>query len=550
MADFLDSIGYVRWALHALIWLPALGIGLVLWSEEAWAKTLAFWWSIGVFVLSLGLWWAFDPTEAGMQMQSTTPWIATWGVSYSLGIDGISLFMVMLTTFTTSLAILGSFNYIKTRERSFYALMLLLEAAVIGVFVATDVFLFYVFFELTLVPMYFIVGVWGGERRIYAAIKFFLYTAFGSLLMLVGILYLFTRAKTLLGFPTFAYADLLQVPLTGTEQLWLFAAFAVAFSVKVPLFPLHTWLPDAHVEAPTPGSVILAAVLLKMGTYGFLRFLLPLFPLAAKHPTVVMTMLVLGLIGILYTAWVAAVQPDAKKLVAYTSVAHMGFVVIGIFALTVNGLQGGLLVMISHGISTGALFLLLGMLYERRHTRTIADFGGIARVAPWFATAFVITALTSIGLPGTSGFVGEFLALLGTFETHPVIAFLATLGVIFAAYYMLPMVQTIFFNELDKDENRDIQDLSPREMTILAPLCALMLVIGWNPTPILERMEPSVRAVIERVEAASPQASILEQNDIEIATVPPWEGADAPDEPTPDGDDAEDRVTDGDEQAG
>ena len=550
MADFLDSIGYVRWALHALIWLPALGIGLVLWSEEAWAKTLAFWWSIGVFVLSLGLWWAFDPTEAGMQMQSTTPWIATWGVSYSLGIDGISLFMVMLTTFTTSLAILGSFNYIKTRERSFYALMLLLEAAVIGVFVATDVFLFYVFFELTLVPMYFIVGVWGGERRIYAAIKFFLYTAFGSLLMLVGILYLFTRAKTLLGFPTFAYADLLQVPLTGTEQLWLFAAFAVAFSVKVPLFPLHTWLPDAHVEAPTPGSVILAAVLLKMGTYGFLRFLLPLFPLAAKHPTVVMTMLVLGLIGILYTAWVAAVQPDAKKLVAYTSVAHMGFVVIGIFALTVNGLQGGLLVMISHGISTGALFLLLGMLYERRHTRTIADFGGIARVAPWFATAFVITALTSIGLPGTSGFVGEFLALLGTFETHPVIAFLATLGVIFAAYYMLPMVQTIFFNELDKDENRDIQDLSPREMTILAPLCALMLVIGWNPTPILERMEPSVRAVIERVEAASQQASILEQNDIEIATVPPWEGADAPDEPTPDGDDAEDRVTDGDEQAG
>ena len=550
MADFLDSIGYVRWALHALIWLPALGIGLVLWSEEAWAKTLAFWWSIGVFVLSLGLWWAFDPTEAGMQMQSTTPWIATWGVSYSLGIDGISLFMVMLTTFTTSLAILGSFNYIKTRERSFYALMLLLEAAVIGVFVATDVFLFYVFFELTLVPMYFIVGVWGGERRIYAAIKFFLYTAFGSLLMLVGILYLFTRAKTLLGFPTFAYADLLQVPLTGTEQLWLFAAFAVAFSVKVPLFPLHTWLPDAHVEAPTPGSVILAAVLLKMGTYGFLRFLLPLFPLAAKHPTVVMTMLVLGLIGILYTAWVAAVQPDAKKLVAYTSVAHMGFVVIGIFALTVNGLQGGLLVMISHGISTGALFLLLGMLYERRHTRTIADFGGIARVAPWFATAFVITALTSIGLPGTSGFVGEFLALLGTFETHPVIAFLATLGVIFAAYYMLPMVQTIFFNKLDKDENRDIQDLSPREMTILAPLCALMLVIGWNPTPILERMEPSVRAVIERVEAASQQASILEQNDIEIATVPPWEGADAPDEPTPDGDDAEDRVTDGDEQAG
>lgn len=502
MTALLESVGYSGWALHALIWLPVLGVGLVLWADEAQAKILAFWWSIGVFVLSLGLWWAFDPTRGDMQMVSTTPWIETWGVSYSLGIDGISLFMVMLTTFTTSLAILGSFNYIQKRERSFYALMLLLEAAVIGVFVATDVFLFYVFFELTLVPMYFIVGIWGGERRIYAAIKFFLYTAFGSLLMLVGILYLFAKAKLVLGLPTFAYADLLQVPLTGTEQLWLFTAFALAFSVKVPLFPLHTWLPDAHVEAPTPGSVILAAVLLKMGTYGFLRFLLPLFPVAAQHPTVVTTMLVLGVIGIIYTAWVAAVQPDAKKLVAYTSVAHMGFVVLGIFALNVNGIQGGLVVMISHGISTGALFLLLGMLYERRHTRTIADFGGIARVAPWFATAFVITALASIGLPGTSGFVGEFLALLGTFESHPTIAFIATLGVIFAAYYMLPMVQTVFFNKLETDENRQIKDLSSREMVILAPLCALMILIGWHPTPLLERMEPSVRAVIERVEAA------------------------------------------------
>ena len=502
MIAMLDAIGFGGWALHALIWLPVLGMVLVLWADEARAKTLAFWWSIGVFVLSLGLWWAFDSTQAGMQMESTTPWISSWGVTYSLGIDGISLFMVMLTTFTTSIAVLGSFNYIKNRERAFYALMLLMEAAVVGVFVATDVFLFYVFFELTLVPMYFIIGIWGGVRRVYAAIKFFLYTAFGSLLMLVGILYLFWRAKTSLGTATFAYADFLQVPLTGAEQLWLFTAFALAFSVKVPLFPFHTWLPDAHVEAPTPGSVILAAVLLKMGTYGFLRFLLPFFPVAAKHPAVVTVMLVLGVIGILYTAWVAAAQPDAKKLVAYTSVAHMGFVVLGIFALTVNGLQGGLVVMISHGISTGALFLLLGMMYERRHTRTIADFGGIGRVTPWFATAFVITALASIGLPGTSGFVGEFLALLGTFETHPVIAVIATVGVIFAAYYMLPMVQTVFFNKLEKPENREMQDLSPREMAILAPLCALMIWIGWNPTPVLERMEPSVRAVIERVEAA------------------------------------------------
>jgi NADH-quinone oxidoreductase subunit M len=502
MTALLDAIGYDGWALHALIWLPVLGIGVVLSADETRAKTLAFWWSMAVFVLSLGLWWAFDPAYGGMQMESTTPWISVWGVSYSLGIDGISLFMVMLTTFSTSMAILGSFNYIATNQRAFYALMLLLEAAVIGVFSATDLFLFYVFFELTLVPMYFIVGIWGGERRIYAAIKFFLYTAFGSLLMLVAILYLVWRARTLLGAPTFAFADLLQVPLTGTEQLWLFAAFALAFGVKVPVFPLHTWLPDAHVEAPTPGSVILAAVLLKMGTYGFVRFLLPFFPVAAQHPTVVTVMLVLGVVGILYTAWVAAVQPDAKKLVAYTSVAHMGFVVLGVFALTVNGLQGGLIVMISHGISTGALFLLLGMLYERRHTREIAAFGGIARVAPWFATAFVITALASIGLPGTSGFVGEFLALLGAFETHPVLAGVATLGVIFAAYYMLPMVQSVFFNALDDTENRQMQDLTRREMAILAPMCALMIWIGWHPTPLLERMEPSVRAVIERVEAA------------------------------------------------
>ena len=510
MTALLDSIGYAGWALHALIWLPVLGIGLVLWAEEERAKTVAFWWSVFVFALSLGLWWAFDPASGSMQMETTTPWIPSWGVNYSLGIDGISLFMVLLSTFSTSIAILGSFNYIKTKQRAFYALMLLLEAAVIGVFLATDVFLFYVFFELTLVPMYFIVGIWGGERRIYAAIKFFLYTAFGSLLMLVGILYLFWKAKTFMGMPTFAYADFLIVGLSGTEQLWLFAAFALAFSVKVPVFPLHTWLPDAHVEAPTPGSVILAAVLLKMGTYGFLRFLLPLFPLAAQHETVVMTMMVLAVIGILYTAWVAAVQPDAKKLVAYTSVAHMGFVVLGIFALTVNGLQGGLVVMISHGISTGARFLLLGMLYERRHTRTIADFGGIARVAPLFATAFLITALASIGLPGTSGFVGEFLALLGAFETHPTLAFLATLGVIFAAYYMLPMVQTVFFNKLETDENREIQDLSRREMVIMAPLCALMILIGWHPTPILERMEPSVQVVIERVEEAGARAAALD----------------------------------------
>ena len=519
----LNAIAYESWVLHALIWLPVVGTVHVLWAAEHRAKVLALRWSLVVFVLSVGLWWAYDPALGGeYQLVSSLPWIAAWGVNYALGIDGISLFMVLLTTFTTPLAVLGAFNYIQERQKPFYALMLLLEVGVVGVFTSIDLFLFYVFFELTLVPMYFIIGIWGGERRIYAAIKFFLYTAVGSLLMLVGILYIYVRGKTLLGVASFAFVDLLQIPLTSTEQMWLFGAFALAFAIKVPVFPFHTWLPDAHVEAPTPGSVVLAAVLLKMGTYGFVRFLLPFFPLAVRHPTVVSLMLVLGVIGIIYAAWVAAVQPDAKKLVAYTSVAHMGFVVIGVFALNLNGLQGGLLVMISHGISTGALFLLIGMLYERRHTRLIEEFGGIGRVAPWLATAFVITALASIGLPGTSGFVGEFLALIGAFEDHPGVGIFAATGVIFAAYYMLPMVQSVFFNALDKPENQAVQDLSRREVAILAPMIALMIVIGVFPTPLLRRTEPSVQMVLERVwEGVPPSGAFIQGAGAELIEVGP-----------------------------
>ncbi len=500
MTDSLASIQilYEGWILHALVWLPILGLVHVMTSAGERAKNVAFWWSAAVFVLSLGLWWTFDAGSGGFTLESSTPWIESWGVSYALGLDGISVFMVLLTTLITPIAILGSFEYVKTRRRAFYALMLLLQTGVTGVFLATDIFLFYVFFELTLIPMYFIVGIWGGERRIYAAVKFFLYTAVGSLLMLVAILYIYFSSGT----GSFSYEAFLAADLSMREQLWLFAAFALAFGIKVPIFPLHTWLPDAHVEAPTPGSVILASLLLKMGTYGFLRFLLPLFPGASQHPTVVAVMLALGVAGIIYAAWVAAVQPDAKKLVAYTSVAHMGFVMIGVFALTVNGLQGGLVVMISHGVSTGALFLLLGMMYERRHSRLIEDFGGIGRVAPMFATAFVITALASIGLPGTSGFIGEFLALIGTFETHAVTAIVAATGVIFAAYYMLPMVQRVLFNKLDKPENRSFADLSRREMVVLGPLVALMIWVGVYPTPFLERMEPSVQVVLERVEGA------------------------------------------------
>ena len=499
MNALLDSVGYDAWVLHALVWLPVLGMGLVLWSDEERAKKVAFWWSLGVLVLSLGLWWAFDATEAGFQMTSTTPWIESWGVSYSLGLDGISLFMVILTTLSTSLAILGSFNYIQTRQRAFYALMLLLEAGVVGVFVATDVLLFYVFFELTLVPMYFIVGVWGGERRIYAAIKFFLFTALGSLLMLVGILYLFWRAKNLLGAPTFAYSDFLLIPLSGTEQLWLFIAFALAFSVKVPVFPLHTWLPDAHVEAPTAGSVILAAVLLKMGTYGFLRFAMALFPVAAADWTPLIA--VLAVIGIIYGALVAMVQKDVKKLVAYSSVSHLGFVMLGLFAFNLQGIEGAILQMVNHGISTGALFLIVGIIYERRHTRLISEFGGLSKVVPVFSLCFMVVTLSSIGVPGTNGFVGEFLILLGAFKVQKWYAVVAATGVIFAAVYMLWMFQRVMYGKITNEENLRLADMNGREVAYMLPLLLFILWIGVYPQPFLRRMDASVNAFVTRFEA-------------------------------------------------
>jgi len=370
----------------------------------------------------------------------------------------------------------------------------------IGVFVSLDLFLFYVMWEVMLIPMYFIIGVWGGERRLYAAIKFFIYTFFGSLLMLVAILVLVSLVGHQTGVYSFSYAYLTaHLGGLGPAAFWLFGAFFLAFAIKVPMFPFHTWLPDAHVEAPTAGSVILAGVLLKMGTYGFLRFALPLFPAVALHPAIQAGVVTLALIGIVYGGLVAMVQPDFKKLIAYSSVAHLGFVMLGIWALTLQSVQGALLVMINHGISTGALFFLAGMLYERRHSRLIDAFGGIAKVVPLLAAALTIVSLSSIGLPATNGFVGEFLVLLGAFRTYPRAAIVATTGVIVAAMYLLPALQRVIYNPLDKPENEKLADLTPREIAVLAPLLACIVWIGVYPAPILRRMEPAAKQLIQSV---------------------------------------------------
>jgi NADH-quinone oxidoreductase subunit M len=490
-----------HWILTFLIVAPLIGAVIALILPAARARWVALWTGVVELVAAAPLFWWYDPFGAPMQNQVAAPWIPDWGIYYRLGLDGISLFMVLLTALLLPLMVLGSWRYIKDREKIFYSMLLALTTGVVGVFVALDLFLFYVFWEIMLIPMYFIIGIWGGKERIYAAVKFFLYTAAGSLLMLVAILYLFFRHQALTGTASFSYFDFIGLPLTTGEQSWLFAAFALAFAIKVPIFPLHTWLPAAHVQAPTAGSVVLAGVLLKMGTYGFLRFALPLFPSAASAPATVMLFMVLGVIGIIYTAMVAAVQPNAKKLVAYTSVAHLGFAVLGIFALNLQGIQGALVLMIAHGVSTPLLFFLLGMLYERTHSYEIEDFGGLAASVPIFSGMLVFGALATIGLPGTGGFVSEFLILLGTFRVQPWIALIAASGVIFAAFYMLPMVQRTVFNALDKPVNRTIPDLNRREVGLLLPLVVIILWLGIYPRPVLDRMEPSVTRLIQQVEA-------------------------------------------------
>ncbi len=493
---------YQHWVLTALLVWPVVAGVIVLLAPERLAKHLALAATVIEFALSLPLWWLFVP-DGGFQFAQQAEWVPAWGINYAVGVDGISLFLILLTTFLMPLSVLGSYNYITKKERGYYALLLTLTSGMIGVFVALDLFFFYVMWEVMLIPMYFIIGVWGGDNRLYAAIKFFIYTMFGSLLMLVAILALYLTVHARTGTYSFSYAYLLSnAKDLGPVAWWYFAAFALAFAIKVPIFPFHTWLPDAHVEAPTAGSVILAGILLKMGTYGFLRFALPFFPAVALHPAVQALIVTLALVGIIYGGLVAMVQPDFKKLIAYSSVAHLGFVMLGIWALTVHSVQGALLVMINHGLSTGALFFLVGMLYERRHSRLIDAYGGIAGVVPLLAAVLTIVSLSSIGLPGTNGFVGEFLVLVGSYQTYPMATIIATTGVIVAAAYLLWALQRIIYNPLDKHENEKLTDLTPRELAVLLPLLAGILWIGIYPQPILRRMEPSARAFIQLVRPA------------------------------------------------
>jgi NADH-quinone oxidoreductase subunit M len=495
--------------LTILILLPVVGAatavvyGFTPGAKESHHRWIALGFTTLSFLISLLLISGSGSGLGAFRFEENYTWIATIGARYHLGVDGISLWLVILTTLLMPIAVLSSWTAITRRQLTYYALMLLLESAMIGVFVSLDLLLFYLFFEASLVPMFFLIGIWGGERRIYAAIKFFIYTAVGSLLMLVGIIAIYFIHQQAAGVGTFDYTILTNtlrqniLAISPRAEFWLFLAFAFAFCIKVPLWPLHTWLPAAHTEAPTAGSVILAGVLLKMGTYGLLRFNFVLFPNASKQFAPIM--ITLAVIGIIYGALVAMVQPDVKRLVAYSSVSHMGFVVLGLFSFTEQGMQGALYQMLNHGVSTGALFLFVGMIYERRHTRMISDFGGLTRPMPWFSTLFVITSLSSIGLPFLNGFVGEFLIMLGSWTSvaisHPwIVTMLAGTGVIWAAVYMLWMLQRVVFGTTTSAENAGLLDLNPRELGLVLPLLALMLFMGVYPQPFLNRSRASIEA--------------------------------------------------------
>ncbi|MBZ5671724.1 MAG: NADH-quinone oxidoreductase subunit M [Acidobacteriia bacterium] len=491
---------FTEHSLTIVTFFPLLGAVVIAFlgrdrtSSVRWVALLC---TLLTFLMTVWLYFEFDSHRAGMQFEEFRIWMVLPPVNYHLGVDGLSLLLILLTGFLTPLSVLVSWSSITHRTKEFFLFLLALETGMIGVFASLDLVLFFVFWEVMLIPMYFLIGIWGHERRVYAAVKFILYTMTGSALMLAGILYLYNLTGTF---------DLPQVldHLTTTSLLsppaerWLFLAFFVAFAIKVPLFPFHTWLPDAHVEAPTAGSVILAGVLLKMGTYGMLRFCLPLFPEASRDFAPIVC--ALAIIGIIYGALVAMVQPDLKKLVAYSSVAHLGFCVLGIFVFNAQGMEGSIYQMFSHGVSTGALFMLVGMLYDRRHTRLISEFGGLATSVPVYSTFFLIVTLSSLGLPMLNGFVGEFLIIVGSYHSRALYAALAAAGVVLAAVYLLWMYQRVFYGDITNEKNRTLPDCNLREKLILTIVVVVIVAMGVYPQPFLRRMDQSVASILQRVE--------------------------------------------------
>ncbi len=492
--------------LAIMLFIPILGSVLILFINKKNENLIRYFGlavSVIAFILSLILYFNFNVENGSFQFLYKYNWISNLNISFFVGLDGMSMLLVLLTAFITPITLISSWSSIKKNVKEFTFFMLLLETGIIGVFISLDLFLFYIFWELMLIPMYFIIGIWGGERRIYASVKFFIYTMVGSLLMLVAIIWLAIYASDSLGHLSTDITELYKIGPTipRSIQLYMFLAFALSFAIKVPLFPLHTWLPDAHTEAPTAGSVILAAVLLKMGTYGLVRFNLPLFPQASMYFAPFIS--VLAVIGIIYGALVAMVQKDMKRLVAYSSVAHLGFVVLGIFAMTQESLQGAIIQMVNHGLSTGALFLLVGIIYERTHTREISEYGGIAKVVPFYAFALMFASLSSVGLPGLNGFVGEFLILLGSFKSPVLNSWIYTVfaasGVIFAAIYLLWMYQRVVFGEVTNPKLEGLKDMNKREMFVLAPIFIFIIWIGIYPSTFLKVSQKSTHKLIEQV---------------------------------------------------
>ncbi|MCU0487969.1 MAG: NADH-quinone oxidoreductase subunit M [Anaerolineales bacterium] len=508
-------MNYLLHPLTLVTFFPLVGIFILLFlkaEQKNAARWVALVTSLVTFGISIAILLQFNAQDPDLQLLINLPWIqvAGWNISYAMGVDGLSILLLLLTTLLTPISIFSTWTAVQDRVKDFMIFFLLLEIGMIGVFLAQDLFLFYIFWEFTLVPMYFLIGIWGGSRRMYAAVKFFLYTMAGSILMLLAILWLGINLET------FYVPELMtKAPgITTAIQVWLFVAFAAAFAIKVPMWPLHSWLPDAHVEAPTAGSVILAGVLLKMGTYGLLRFNLGLFPQAAVQ--LAPWFGVLSVIGIIYGAMVSYAQKDAKKLVAYSSVSHMGFIVLGLFALNAQGIQGSILQMINHGISTGALFLIVGMIYERRHTRELDQFGGLWKIMPVYGLITLIVALSSMGLPGLNGFVGEFTILLGSWGAGSAegaygntwYTAISSIGVILAAVYMLTMFQKMFLGPVTHEENKSLKDLNWRELAVIIPLLALIFWIGLYPQPFFNLMGPAVEKLTAGLQAAAAVAGL------------------------------------------